>query len=299
VNRRAGPAFEPFAARGRRAVAAILATFALFSAVSVGLSVWATSRSQYKASVLEVAARQRTLSERYVREVLLTRDGAQADPAYVGSLLERSALALLQGGKAPAVNGDDDETSLSAAHGSDIRAQLRQQRKLVRDLRATGAAFLHGQPVGSVRLVAGEKLKVRDPVERLHVLAALTSNVSLNAARSIAAADDRNIDDLITLQTLLGVAGFLASLLLGWALIAATRRQTAHFRSLVTSSTDLVLVFGAGGCRYASDSVSQMLGRPDRELLGEHFAGFVHADHLALVHSAYPTASRPRSCSDC
>ena len=79
---RSGPAFRPFASRGRRAVAAILVTFALFSAVNVALSVWATSRSQYKASVLEVAARQRTLAERYVREVLLVRAGAQADPAY-------------------------------------------------------------------------------------------------------------------------------------------------------------------------------------------------------------------------
>ena len=34
--------------------------------------------------------------------------------------------------------------------------------------------------------------------------------------------------------------------MLACALIAATRRQTAHFRSLVTSSTDLVLVFGDG-----------------------------------------------------
>jgi diguanylate cyclase (GGDEF)-like protein/PAS domain S-box-containing protein len=284
---RAGPAFEPFATRGRKAVAAILATFAIFSAVSVGLSIWATSRSQYKASVLEVAARQRTLAERYVREVMLTRDGGHADPAYAGSLLEQSARALLEGGTAPAVNGDDDETSLSAARGAHIRAQLVQERKLVRDLRATGAALLVGRPIGSIRLIAGEKPKVRDPVERLQVLAALTSNVSLNAARSIAAADDRNINNLIGLQTILGVAGFLASLLLGWALIGATRRQTAHFRSLVTSSTDLVLVFGHGGCRYASESVAEMIGRHDRELLGELFAGFVHPDDRAHVHSAY------------
>jgi len=241
--RRTGPAFQPFASRGRKAVAAILATFALFSAVSVTLSVWATSRSQYKASVLEVAARQRTLAERYVREVLLVRAGAQADPAYVGALLDRSARALLEGGTAPAVNGDDDETFLSAAKGKRIRAQLVQERKLVRDLRATGAAFLAGRPVAHVHLSAHERLHERDPVSRLRILSALTSNVSLNAARSIAAADDRNVDNLITLQTILGAAGFLVSLLLGWALIGATRRQTAHFRSLVISSTDLVLVF--------------------------------------------------------
>ena len=284
---RAGPAFRPFAARGRRTVAAILATFALFSAVSVGISVWATSRSQYKASVLEVAARQRTLAERYVKDVLLTRSGAQADPAYVGSLLDQSARALLQGGTAPAVNGDDDETKLSPARGRHIRAQLVQERKLVRDLRATGAAYVSGRSVSDIRLTAHERLRMRDPVMRLRVLAALTSNVSLNAARSIAAADDRNIDNLITIQTILGVVGFVASLLLGWALIAATRRQTAHFRSLVTSSTDLVLVFGAGGCRYASDSVTEMLGRPDRELLGEQFARFVHPDDLVHVYAAH------------
>jgi diguanylate cyclase (GGDEF)-like protein/PAS domain S-box-containing protein len=267
-------------------VAAILATFALFSAVSVGLSIWATSRSQYKASVLEVAARQRTLAERYVREALLARSGAQADPAYVGALLDRSARALLEGGTAPAVNGDDDETQLSPAAGTHIRAQLVQERKLVRDLRATGAAFVSRRSVADIRLTAHEQLRMSDPVARLRVLSALTSNVSLNAARSIAAADDRNINNLITIQTILGVVGFLASLLLGWALIAATRRQTAHFRSLVTSSTDLVLVFGAGGCRYASKSVAQMLDRPDRDLLGEQLARFVHADDLALVHAA-------------
>ncbi|MFL5922262.1 MAG: putative bifunctional diguanylate cyclase/phosphodiesterase [Gaiellaceae bacterium] len=284
---RAGPAFRPFASRGRRAVAAILATFALFSAVSVGLSIWSTSRSQYKASVLEVAARQRTLSERYIKEIVLAHAGVKADPAYVGSLLDRSARALLDGGPAPAVNGDDDKTRLSSASGGQVRAQLEQEHKLIRDLRATGAAFVAGKPMHEVRLTAGERLTVRDPVTRLRVLSALTSNVSLNAARSIATAHDRDIDGLITLQAIAGAIGFVASLLLGWALIATTRRQTAHFRSLVTASTDLVLVFGAGGCRYASDSVTQMLGRQDRDLLGEQFAGFVHPDDLALVHAAY------------
>jgi diguanylate cyclase (GGDEF)-like protein/PAS domain S-box-containing protein len=279
--------FSPFASRGRRAVAAILATFALFSAVSVGMSIWATSRSQYKAAVLEVAARQRTLSERYLREVLLAQTGQKADPAYVGSLLDQSARALLDGGAAPAVNGDDDEVRLSAASGREVRAQLQQERKLIRDLRASGAAFAAGRSLQDVRLTAGERLSVRDPIARLRVLSALTSNVSLNAARSIASAHDHNIDGLIRLQTIAGAVGFVASLVLGWALIATTRRQTAHFRSIVTASTDLVLVFGAGGCRYASDSVAQILGRQNRELLGEHFAGFVHPDDLALVHAAY------------
>src|SRR5206468_8522261 len=65
------------------------------------------------------------------------------------------------------------------------------------------------------------------------------------------------------------------------------RRQTAHFRSLVTSSTDLVLVFGDGGCRYASESVASMLGHPEEDLLGEGFARFVHEDDRASLCAAY------------
>src|SRR5438128_1692533 len=107
---------------------------------AVPLSVSATKRSQHRASVLEVAARQRTLAERYVVEVLLARAGAQADPTYTAGLLVRSATALLDGGKAPSVNGDDDETTLPAASGSIVRAQLQQEGRLVDDLTATGSA---------------------------------------------------------------------------------------------------------------------------------------------------------------
>src|SRR5439155_17264260 len=139
--------------------------------------------------------------------------------------------------------------------------------------------------VTTLPLAAHEHLATPDPVERLRILTAMTSNVSLNAARTIASATDSNISNLITLQVALGIVGLLTSLLLALALIAATRRQTAHFRSLVTSSTDLVLVFGAGGCRYASQSVTSMLGRADEELLGEAFADCVHPEDRASLQA--------------
>jgi hypothetical protein len=249
-------AFRPFATRGRRTITGILATFALFSTLSVTVSIWATSGSQHRASVLEVAARQRTLAERYVQDILLARAGARTDPAKTGKLLDESADVLLNGGVAPAVDGDDDETQLPRASGGMVRAQLRQQRRLVHDLTATGAAVLAGRPADGIELTAHEHLSARDPIERLRVLSALTSNVSLNAARTIGAEDDRSIARLIVIQVVLGAVGLFTSFLLAFGLIAATRRQTAHFRSLVTSSTDLVLVFGDGGCRYASESVA-------------------------------------------
>ena len=287
------PEFGPFVSRGRRAIAAILVTFAVFSALTLTLSIWTTKGSQHRATVIEVAARQRTLAERYVKEVLLARTGAQVDPNNTASILARSADALLVGGTAPSVYGDDDETKLTAASGGIIRDQLKQERRLVADLTATGSALLANRSVIGVPLTAHEHLSITNPVGRLRVLAALTSNVSLNAARTIASADDHNVNHLIVVQAVLGALGLLTSLLLGWALIVATRRQTAHFRSLVTSSTDLVLVLGADGCRYVSQSVSTMVGRAEAEMLGHGFEAFVHSNDGAAVREA-SAHGRPR-----
>jgi diguanylate cyclase (GGDEF)-like protein/PAS domain S-box-containing protein len=262
---------------------AIIVTFVAVSAGSFVLSIHATAKSQHRAGVLEVAARQRTLAERYVNEVLLVRSGAQADPAATASILQKSAAVLLAGGEAPQVEGDDDETDLSAATDPVVRSQLLQQQRLVGDLSATGEAVLAGRPVTSVKLTADEHPGTTDPVQRLRVLAALTANVALNAARTIATTSDRNVNHLINLQVTIGVIGLLMSMLLAWALIAATRRQTAHFRSLVTSSTDLVMVFRDERCSYVSQSVVDALGLPESELLGTGIAVLVHPDDRALA----------------
>jgi diguanylate cyclase (GGDEF)-like protein/PAS domain S-box-containing protein len=279
--------FRPFAGRGRRAIGAILVTFALSSTVTVTLSIWATSRAQHRAATFEIAARQRMLADRYVAELLLVRSGVKADPGYTADVLRKSADVLLDGGEAPAVNGDDDEADVSPAESPSIRAQLEQERRLVADLTETGDALLAGRPLDGVPLRAHERIGARDPVRRVRILAALTANVSLAAARSIAGEADRSVADLISLQIALGIAGLLTSLILAVALIRATRRQTAHFRSLVTSSTDLVLVLGARGCEYASESVTTMLGRPAAEVLGNGLNGFLHPEDRTPVWVTY------------
>jgi diguanylate cyclase (GGDEF)-like protein/PAS domain S-box-containing protein len=283
--------FSPFESRNRRTVVAILITFALSSALSLGLSVSATSRSQHRAAVLEVAARQRTLAEQYVNEVLLQRMGERADPASTGQILTQSAQALLDGGTAPEVPGNDDEATLPPAQGKEVRGQLEEEWRLTGDLISTGDALLTNNVASSMPMTAGEHIPGQDPVQRLRVLAALTANVSLNAARTMAASDDANVNHLIMLQLALGVAGMIISLLLALALIGTTRRQTAHFRSLVTASTDLVLVFGEGGCRFASQSVTRMLGQPSASLLRDGYLHLLHPDDRAHVERAVADAN--------
>jgi diguanylate cyclase (GGDEF)-like protein/PAS domain S-box-containing protein len=102
--------------------------------------------------------------------------------------------------------------------------------------------------------------------------------VSLSSAREIVAKTDHNVNSTITLQIALGAVGVLVSLLLAWALVATTRRQTAHFRSLVTSSTDLVLVLAGGNCRYASTAVERLTGQPQAQLTGKGILRVIHED---------------------
>jgi PAS domain S-box-containing protein len=268
--------FRPFAARGRRTVGAILVIFTLFSGLSLFLSVSTTTGAKHRAAIVQVAARQRTLAERYAKNVLLAREGAEADPGAIARVLAASAAVLLDGGIAPSVDGDDDETRVPRESGAIARSQLKQEQRLVRDLVATGSALL-AHRTRPVRLTAGEHLsRALPPTERLTVLTGLTSNVSLNVARTIGLAEDTQLNKLMTEQIVLSALGLLVFGVLSWALVTSTRRQSAHFRSLVTSTTDLVLAFSEARCRYASRSVLQMLGRTEPELLDAGFVDFVH-----------------------
>jgi diguanylate cyclase (GGDEF)-like protein/PAS domain S-box-containing protein len=276
---------RPFAATStsRAPIVAIFLTFALIFGTTILLTVTTTKRSQHQTSVIEIAARQRTLAERYVEEVLLVRAGRRADPAYTAGVLAESAAALLEGGNAPAVNGDDDQTPLAPAEGSRLRAQFAQEQRLVGDLTGTGEAVLARRPVTSLPETAHEHVGSLDPIMRLRVLAALASSIAFRAAREVGHSDEANLNGLLTTEVLLGVGGLVVALLLAGGLLATTRRQSAHFRSLALSSSDLVMVFGARGCRYVSRSLAGMLERPESELYGEELVRFVHPDDRSVL----------------
>jgi PAS domain S-box-containing protein len=265
--------------------------FTVYTGVSLILSARTATHAQNQAKVLQIAARQRTLTERYTKEVLLALSGSPSAAVPIADDLEKTATALLDGGSAPAVAGDDDGLELAPVTGTLVRRQLRQERRLIHDLVATGAALLAGRSQ-AIRLTGPEHLpKTMPPLGRLTELTGLTSNVSLNVARSMADASDRNVSNLISLQRLLASIGLVVFGILSWALVTSTRRRSAHFRSLVASTTDLVLAFSNGQCRYASNSVLQMLGRTESAVLGDGILGFVHAEDVPALREVLRTAA--------
>jgi PAS domain S-box-containing protein len=285
--------FRPFSHSGRRTVAAIMLVFTLYTGVSLILSARTATHAEHQANVLQAAARQRTLTERYAKEVLLALAGSPSAADRIGGDLEKSATALLDGGTVPAVAGDDDELELAPVTGALVRRQLRQERSLINDLVASGTALMSGRPQPT-QLTGHERLrKAMTPLRRLTALTGLTSNVSLNVARSIAEASDRNVSKLISLQRLLACIGLVVFAILSWALVASTRRRSAHFRSLVASTTDLVLAFSTGQCRYVSNSVLQMIDRTEAAVLGDGIIDFVHPEDRAVLLDVLRTPNSP------
>jgi diguanylate cyclase (GGDEF)-like protein/PAS domain S-box-containing protein len=278
-------ALRPMQARHRWVLATIPLTFLVTAAVGVIVTLSLSGGSRDSARVVEVAARQRTLAERYLSEALIVRAGGRADPAAIATALEESDRALLEGGAAPTVNGDDDATVVPRAGSLVLRAQLEQQQRLIADLRAAGTAYAAGS-TALPPLTAGEHIEATDPLQRLRVLTALTSATGLNAARTIATEDDSKVNSLLDAEIALALGGLLVSLLLTGALIFVSRRQTAHFRALAQSSTDLVAVLDDEGCRYAGDSLAAKVARPPHALLGDGLERIVHPDDRELLRNA-------------
>ncbi len=289
-----GGVLRPFHTRGGWLLAAIPLTFLVTAAVGLIVTLTLSARAKDHAAVVQVAARQRTLAERYLSELMLVRSGEHADPQLIGSELNESAHALLEGGTAPAVDGDDDEAAVPAASGGVLRRQLEQQIRLIADLRGSGQAMLGGGPPPEP--TAGEQLPTRDPVTRARILAALTSAVALNSARTIAAQADNSVQRLLDAEIALSIGGLIVSLLLAGLLILILSRQTAHFRALAKSSTDLVAVLDEHGCRYVSDSLAAKAGRPAPQLLGDGLLALVPEKDRDLLSGVARTGT-PQSFS--
>jgi len=267
--------------------------------ISLGLSITATRRAENNAQLIEVAARQRMLVNRYLAEVLLVRAHAAASPSVTAQLLTSTASVLLDGGTVHEVLGDDDEQTIAAAGDPLTRRQLEQERRLVVDLVSCGRQLIATSRC-DVEPSGGERLTASDPLERLREIAALASNVGLDATTTLTADSDANVLGLIRLQVELGGLALLSALSMGALIVVATRRQAAHFRSLVQSSDDLVLVLDAAGRPlYVSPSVSRLVGETEHELLAGRLTAHIHPDDRPLLHTGPQARTRVHvRCAD-
>src|SRR5439155_27380966 len=93
--------------------------------------------------IVNIAARQRALSERYIKDLLLKADGQQADPLQDAQLLQQTADALLSGGRVTPVQGGEDLITIPPYRGDwKVVAKLHQEQLLLGKLVRLGDQLL-------------------------------------------------------------------------------------------------------------------------------------------------------------
>jgi len=248
----------------------VIPVFIVLVTAIVGYNARTTAHERGSALVVNIAGRQRTLVERYTKDVLLVVDGFQADPDKSGAALHQTADALLDGGSVLAPQGNDLRVKIPPARDWKVRRKLDQDCRLIDELTRTGDRLLEGGRADP-GYAAG--------VTRLRVLSAQLSSVSNDAVGEITKYTEASLSRLVRIEIALGLLSALAALAMGLLLRRAGAEQAAQFRSLVNNSSDLITVLAPDGTiTYQSPSVQRMLGRRAADLVGTALGDLVHPD---------------------
>jgi PAS domain S-box-containing protein len=261
---------------GRRLGWVIPVLIVLVTAI-VGYNARAIAQQRGSALIVNTAARQRTLVERYAKDVLLVVDGFQADPKDSGEAMRQPVDVLLDGGSVRAPQGDGSRIEIPPARDWRVRRKLEQDRRLIDELIRTGDRLLEG---------GRNNPRYATDVTQLRVLTAQLSSVSNDATQEITQQTEASLNRLVRIEIALGLLSVLAALAIGLLLRRAGAEQAAQFRSLVNNSSDLITVLAPDGTiAYQSPSVQRLLGRRAADLVGTALGDLVHPNdrHQTIV----------------
>ncbi|MDF2744960.1 MAG: mcp2 3, partial [Actinomycetia bacterium] len=128
---------------GRRLGWVIPVLIALVAGIVV-YNARALDQQRGSALVVNLAARQRALVERYTTDVLLVVDGFEADPEASAEDVREPVDVLLDGGSVRAPQGDGSRVEIPPARDWRVRRKLEQDRQLIDELIKTGDRLLDG-----------------------------------------------------------------------------------------------------------------------------------------------------------
>ena len=127
---------------------------ALFVVLLLGLQFFnsaSIASLQGDTRVVDIAARQRVLNERFLAQVLSTAEGHPQDYALTRTRFNESADALTNGGDAVLNMDTGARTVLPPAPTDSIRDQLAQQKRLMTEVSDTADALLRTTPTSANR----------------------------------------------------------------------------------------------------------------------------------------------------
>ena len=266
--------------RPERRLAAIVILYLILIAGIVGYNARAMSRERGAALIVNVAARQRALAERYVRDAFLVAEGIPADPSDDVTQLLTNADALLLGGDVIAVQGADSMVHIRpASENPRVIAKLEAERRLIQKMIASGQQVLRMSPTDP-RFTA----QLLD----LRVAGAQVASISNDAVGQMTADTEAGFARLVVVGITLGIFGGIAAIAMGLLLRRAGAQRSAQFRSLVHNASDLITVVGVqGSIRYQSPSASKLVGVTSEALLGTDYLDVVDPEDRQLLEIVF------------
>jgi PAS domain S-box-containing protein len=265
--------------RSARRLEAGVASFLVLIVAIVAYNARATDRERDQALVVNVASRQRALAERYIKDVLLGVQGARADSEADARLLVHTANALLNGGTVLPVQGADTTISIRPVSTDwKVIAKLEQERRLIQRLLTVGR---------SVTQLTSNSPTYPAMLQRLRVLGALVSTTSNDAVGQMTLDAQTSLLRVVVVGIVLGLVGALAAVAMGLLLRRAGQRQTAQFRALVHSSSDLISVVDTDGVlRYESPASERLLGYSATHMVGSRLVDLIAEEDVPQVLAA-------------
>jgi PAS domain S-box-containing protein len=255
----------------------IVGVYLLVIGAILGYNAVATANEHDAALVVNIAARQRAIAERYTKDVLLRMDGEPADPGADAQMLQHNARALLSGGTVQAVQGADGRVRIPPASSDwKVIAKLEQEQRLIDKLVATGEDVLKASAAN-----------LPDRILRLRIIGAQVSTITNDAVGEMTRDAESALARLVRVGIVLGILGCLAALAMGLLLRRASAQRAAQFRSLIQNSSDLITVVGHDlTVGFASSSAERLLGHSVPGLIGMELTDFVHPEDRTVLRDA-------------
>ncbi len=263
-----------------RRIGPIVAIYLVIVTVIVGYDARLISEQRGSALVINVAGRQRGLTERYEKDVILRTQGVQAEPGDDEEQLLTNAEALLQGGEVIAVQGTEDEIWIRPA-GTDrlMVDKVAEAQRLISELIDAGNRL--------------EELRPDDPgyataLQELRVTGAQVTSVSNDLVGVLTERAESSFRRLVSMAIAVGVLGAIAAVAMGLLIRRAAARSASQFRTLVHHASDLITVVDASGTIvYQSPSIQRLVGLGPDDLAGSNYADLLVEEDAPHVRSLF------------
>jgi methyl-accepting chemotaxis protein len=203
--------------------------FSVMLGALVAFTAYTINSKDADEMLSDICRRQRTLAERYIKEVVLTSQGMRIDRETTMKQLIENADTLADGGVATDPLNASHRFTVPPAATPDFRQSLMEQKALAKRLEADSDKYLHMADNDPKRAAARDSLLD---------LSAQLSNAATEAVKVQTRNTNEHSKTLVGGEALFGIFVAFAGILLSWLMSASLVRPLERCVAMATAIAD-------------------------------------------------------------